>query len=97
MLNTKKTATLKTFTRLKILREFFSDLSKLPLLNINFFKTKRFTQYITLNWRYPVLDKRHIIEDIKNVKTSATPYQLLQAAQAIASLQTETFAFVESN
>lgn len=32
-----------------------------------------------------------------NVKTSATPDQMLQAAQAIASLQTETLAFVERN
>ncbi|MCM3409975.1 DUF1659 domain-containing protein [Metabacillus litoralis] len=30
-----------------------------------------------------------------NVKTSATPDQLLQVAQAIASLQTETLTLVE--
>ncbi|MGN7941160.1 DUF1659 domain-containing protein [Virgibacillus sp. 6R] len=32
-----------------------------------------------------------------NVKASATPDQLLQAAQAIASLQTEALLYVERN
>jgi hypothetical protein len=36
-------------------------------------------------------------KNYNNVKTSATPDQLLQAAQAIASLQTETLTFVERN
>ncbi|MBO1511835.1 MULTISPECIES: DUF1659 domain-containing protein [Metabacillus] len=36
-------------------------------------------------------------KNYNNVKTSATPDQLLQAAQAIVSLQTETLASVERN
>ncbi|MBO1511870.1 MULTISPECIES: DUF1659 domain-containing protein [Metabacillus] len=36
-------------------------------------------------------------KNYNNVKTSATPDQLLQAAQAIASLQSETLTFVERN
>ncbi|MBZ5752391.1 DUF1659 domain-containing protein [Metabacillus rhizolycopersici] len=36
-------------------------------------------------------------KNYNNIKTSATADQLLQAAQAIGSLQTETLAFVERN
>jgi Protein of unknown function (DUF1659) len=36
-------------------------------------------------------------KNYNNVKTTATPDQLLQAAQAIVSLQTETLALVERN
>ena len=36
-------------------------------------------------------------KNYNNVKTSATADQLLQAAQAIAGLQTETLALVERN
>ncbi|WP_299093762.1 DUF1659 domain-containing protein [uncultured Metabacillus sp.] len=36
-------------------------------------------------------------KNYNNVKTSATPDQLLQAAQAIVSLQTETLLYVERN
>lgn len=36
-------------------------------------------------------------KNYNNVKTSSTPEQLLQAAQAIAGLQTETLALVERN
>jgi hypothetical protein len=36
-------------------------------------------------------------KNFNNVKTSSTADQLLQAAQAIASLQTETLSVVERN
>ncbi|MGM7721583.1 DUF1659 domain-containing protein [Metabacillus sp. Hm71] len=36
-------------------------------------------------------------KNYNNVKTSATPDQLLQVAQAIVSLQTETLLYVERN
>ncbi|MGM7721578.1 DUF1659 domain-containing protein [Metabacillus sp. Hm71] len=36
-------------------------------------------------------------KNYNNIKTSATPDQLLQAAQAIVSLQTETLLYVERN
>ncbi|WP_299093753.1 DUF1659 domain-containing protein [uncultured Metabacillus sp.] len=36
-------------------------------------------------------------KNYNNIKTSATPDQLLQVAQAIVSLQTETLLYVERN
>ncbi|MBZ5753689.1 DUF1659 domain-containing protein [Metabacillus rhizolycopersici] len=36
-------------------------------------------------------------KNYNNIKTSATADQLLQVAEAIGSLQTETLAFVERN
>ena len=36
-------------------------------------------------------------KNYNNIKTSATSDRLLQAAEAIGSLQTETLAFVERN